>query len=94
MPRTGSRGSVLDRSVLEAALEGLETQRVRLDEQISQVRSLLGSTPRGRPRASSSGLVPSVAAALKKRTMSAAARRRIAAAQKKRWAAWRKKRGS
>jgi hypothetical protein len=96
MPSTGSRGSVLDRSVLEAALEGLEAQRVRLDEQISRVRSLLGSPGRGRPHVPSAGadLVPSVAGALKKRTMSAAARRRIAAAQKKRWAAWRKKRGS
>ncbi len=31
-----------NREILEAALQGLETQRQRLEEQISQVRSMMG----------------------------------------------------
>jgi hypothetical protein len=86
------RGKKLDPAILEAALAGLEAKRRRLDEQITQVRSLLGSPRRGRPRAGGADSVPSVAQAPKKRrTMSAAARKRIALAQKKRWAEFRKK---
>jgi hypothetical protein len=87
MPRTAS--TVRNHSLLTAALEGLELQRQRIEEQIQEVRSLLGRAPgrRGRPPASATG---------KKRgpgRLSAAARRRIAAAQKRRWAEYRKSAG-
>jgi hypothetical protein len=85
MPRTGN--SIQNHSLLTAALEGLELQKQRIDEQIQQVRSLLGKTPgrRGRPSGS----------ATKRPTgrLSAAARKRIAAAQKRRWAEYRKSAG-
>lgn len=58
--------------VLLAALQGLEIQRQRIDDQIKAVLQMLGSAPR----------LPG-----RKRTLSAAARRRIAAAQRRRWAA-------
>ena len=49
MPRTAR--TVQNHSLLTAALEGLELQRQRIDEQIQEVRSLLGKAPgrRGRP---------------------------------------------
>jgi hypothetical protein len=84
------------REILEAALHGLEAQRQKLDEQIAQVRSLLGRRV-GRPPKSNDG--ESAAAAnggaspKKRRGLSAEARKRIAAAQKKRWAAFRKTQG-
>jgi hypothetical protein len=86
MPRTGN--SIQNHSLLTAALEGLELQKQRIDEQIQEVRSLLGKTPnrRGRPPGSTS----------KRATgrLSAAARKRIAAAQKRRWAEYRKSSGA
>jgi hypothetical protein len=98
MPRTGN--SLNDPSILEAALEGLEAQRARLDEQIKQVRQLLG-TSGGRRAAGrqSGGEAPApaksaAAAPRKRRQLSPAARKRIAAAQKKRWAEYRKTKGS
>jgi len=77
--------------ILEAALQGLESQRQKLEEQIAQVRSLLGRRVGRPPRASSQS--ESVHAANgdgRKRTLSEEARKRIAAAQKRRWAAYRK----
>ncbi len=52
MPRTGN--AIRNHSLLTAALEGLELQKQRIDEQIQEVRALLGKTPgrRGRPRGS------------------------------------------
>lgn len=79
--------SVQDPSLLEAALDGLELQRQRLDEQIAQVRSLLGRSGRGRPAAKATGNHSA------KRVLSPAARKRIAAAQKRRWAEFRKAQG-
>ena len=72
---------VSDQSLLEAALEGLEIQRQRIEEQMRQVRSLLGK----RRTATNHEAMP-----LRKRQLSSAARKRIAAAQKKRWAEYRK----
>jgi hypothetical protein len=68
-------------SLLEAALEGLEAQRRRVEEQIHEVRSLLGrrAQPANTQQVNSG-----------RRPLSAAARKRIAVAQKKRWAAYRK----
>lgn len=76
------------REILEAALHGLEAQRQKLDEQIVQVRSMLGRRA-GRP-AKSASQSGSASTAGRKRVLSAEARKRIAAAQKKRWAAFRK----
>jgi hypothetical protein len=83
--------------VWAAALEGLEMQKHRLEEQIRQVRAMMGAPRRGRPPASTAQAVSSpgeVVPAAKpggRRPLSPAARKRIAAAQKKRWEAFRKK---
>jgi hypothetical protein len=70
----------LTAEILDAAIEGFEARKVRIDEQIAQVRQLQNghqpvavttSEPRKRPR----------------RKMSAAARKRMGEAQRKRWAA-------
>ncbi|HTU46063.1 MAG TPA: hypothetical protein VMF91_13430 [Bryobacteraceae bacterium] len=81
--------------ILEAALQGLETQKQKIDEQIAQVRSLMGRRV-GRPPKQSGGGGATKASSggsggtRKKRVLSPEARKRIAAAQKKRWAAFRK----
>jgi hypothetical protein len=90
MPRTAK--AIRDDSLLAAALEGLELQKRRIDDQIQEVRLLLGKGTgrRGRPPASSQ------TGSNSKRgpgRMSAAARKRIAAAQKRRWAEYRKSAG-
>jgi hypothetical protein len=81
--------------ILEAALQGLETQKQKIDEQIAQVRSLMGRRVGRPPKQSGGGGGAGKAAASsgttrKKRVLSPEARKRIAAAQKKRWAAFRK----
>jgi hypothetical protein len=75
-----------DRALLAAALEGLQLQRQKIDDQIRQVRALLG-VRRGRPPAPK----PEVKPVAKRRTLSAEARKRISQAQKRRWAEFRKK---
>ena len=80
MPRTNS---IRNHALLSAALEGLELQKKRIDEQIQEVRSLLGKGRRGRPPGSNNHQRGAG-------RLSAAARRRIAAAQKRRWAEYRK----
>ncbi len=77
--------------ILEAALQGLEAQRHKLDEQISHVRSMLGG--RGKVAKAPTWAASGNGSAPKKRILSPEARQRIAAAQKKRWAAYRKNRG-
>jgi virulence-associated protein VagC len=72
------RGKLLDATVLQAALEGLELQRQRVEAQIAQVRSL--AAPRRGP-------IAAPAAAKPTRIISAAGRKRIAEAQRRRWAA-------
>jgi peptidoglycan hydrolase CwlO-like protein len=86
-----------NKEILEAALQGLEAQRARLDEQIAQVRSLMGRRA-GRPSRSESAAAETAnhtgaasSGGRKKRVLSPEARKRIAAAQKKRWAAFRKR---
>ena len=85
------------REILEAALTGLEAQRDKIDQQISQVRTMLGGKAGagkvGRPAKASfaNSLVSNAfAGEPRKRVLSPEARKRIAAAQKKRWAAFRK----
>jgi len=86
MARAGK--PIQDTTLLTAALEGLELQRDRIDEQIRKVRALLGE--RKAPRAARA---PAAVEKPAKRRLSSAARKRIAAAQKKRWADYRKAAG-
>lgn len=90
MART--RKPVDDNALLGAALEGLELQKQRIEDQIREVRSRLGLTSgqRGRPPAAKTTSTPAVSKATGKRSLSDAARKRIAAAQKRRWAEYRK----
>ena len=83
MPRSAK--SVQNASLLEAALEGLDLQRKRIEEQIAQVRAMLG----GKKTSAAASAAPAKAA--RRRVLSPAARRRIASAQKKRWAEYRRK---
>ena len=76
--------SLQDASFLAAALEGLDLQRKRIEEQIAQVRAMLGG------RRVSLG-VGGTATTARKRVLSPEARKRIASAQKKRWAEYRRK---
>jgi hypothetical protein len=76
------RAKRLDPTVLQAALEGLESQHQRVDQQIAQVRSLLRPAPKKRAVAQ--------APAKPRPRMSLAGRKRIAAAQRKRWAEFKK----
>jgi hypothetical protein len=96
MPRVGN--TIRDHSLLAAALEGLELQRQRIDEQIREVRALLGKSParRGRPPGSAGpgGSAASSGAKRARGRLSSAARKRIAAAQKRRWAEYLKANGS
>jgi hypothetical protein len=75
-----------DPILLQAAIDGFELQKERIDQQISQLRILLGKRrpqPAGaeKPEPHTNGV---------RRKLSVAARKRIAAAQKKRWAEFRK----
>ena len=79
------------REILEAALHGLEAQKQRVDEQIAQVRSMLGGRV-GKPAKAAAWEGAATNGAARKRILSPEARQRIAAAQKKRWAAYRKNR--
>lgn len=73
-------------ALLEAALEGLELQKTRIEEQIDEVRRLLSR----RPSSKSASPEARTAPPRTKRELSPAARKRIAAAQKRRWAEYRK----
>jgi hypothetical protein len=65
--------------IINAAIEGFEAQKTRLDAQIAQLRQMLdGDSPDGNAAPEDSS---------RKRKISAAARRRMAAGQRKRWAA-------
>jgi hypothetical protein len=80
MPRTKT---LKDVSLLNAALEGLEAQKQKIEQQIQAVQSMLGRR-RGRPAAA--GHAKPEKQPPKRRRLSAAARKRIALAQKRRWA--------
>ena len=87
-----------NKEILEAALQGLEAQRQRLEEQISQVRSMMGqraprSSSKGSAAEASSGTASTSSRERKRRILSPEARKQIAAAQKKRWATFRKNQG-
>lgn len=85
-----SSNTFSDPAFLAAALEGLESQKRRLDDQIAEVRRLLGGGA-ARKAAKAAPVVSADGAVAKpRRQMSASARKRIAEAQKKRWAEYRK----
>jgi hypothetical protein len=77
-----ARHSAVDKSILEAALIGLEQQKAEIDAKAAEIRKRL----RGLPAGSKSEAEP---AARAKRVLSPAARKRIAAATRKRWAEYR-----
>ncbi len=83
MPRVGK--SIGNQELLGAALEGLELQKQRIEDQIREVRTLLGLGAGKKSRA-----LPDGAKKIGPGRLSAAARKRIAAAQKRRWAEYRK----
>jgi hypothetical protein len=68
----------LTTDILNAALENLTSKRHQIDEQIADVRRMLGGGKNG----ASAGSAP----AKPKHRISAAGRRTIAAAQRRRWA--------
>jgi hypothetical protein len=78
--------SMADTTLLTAALEGLELQKERIDEQIRKVKALLGVRTKKPAAVAAAGADEKPS----RRKLSKAARRRIAAAQKKRWAEYRK----
>jgi len=83
------KSNPLHPEILAAALEGLELNVKRLDEQIAAIRTLMGRRGPGRPP-SAEVTADQPERPKKRRKMSAEARKRIADAQKKRWAAVRK----
>jgi DNA-binding protein HU-beta len=68
----------LTAEIVNAAIEGFESQKRRIDSQISELRQLLSP--------GSTGAVPASGAPAPKRRISPAGRRRMAAAQQARWA--------
>jgi hypothetical protein len=79
-----------NRDILEAALHGLELQREKLDDQIAQVRSMLGRRVGRPPKSTGAAAGNASKQGRRSRHLSEEARKRIAAAQKRRWAAFRK----
>jgi hypothetical protein len=77
-------------SLLHAALEGLELQKKRVEEQIREVRRLLGR--RNHNSNSIADLRKILDKAMRKRELSDEARERISQAQKRRWREYRKNR--
>lgn len=79
-----------DPALLAAALEGLELQRKRIDDQIAMVRGMLSGRKTASSAPAAAPAASTAAPSRRKRVLSEEARLRIAAAQKKRWAAFRK----
>src|SRR4051794_9220678 len=66
----------LTNEIIDAAIEGFEAQKRRIDDQISELRAMRSDSP-----------APSQSASTQpRRKMSAAGRKAIAVAQRKRWA--------
>src|ERR1017187_6237408 len=70
----------LTAEIINAAIEGFEQQKLRIDAQIAELRAVLTGTPT-EPAATAPEAPKG-----KRRKMSAAARKRIGDAQRKRWA--------
>lgn len=69
----------LNAEIIAAAIEGFESQKRRIDNQIGELRAMLSG---GKTEGTATPEAPT-----RKRRVSAAARRRMAEGQKKRWAA-------
>jgi hypothetical protein len=69
----------LSHGIIHAAIEGFEHQKLRIDAQIAELRTMLSSGP------SEPAATPEAPKG-KRRKMSAAARKRMGDAQRKRWA--------
>jgi hypothetical protein len=81
------RRALIDQSILEAVLVGLQAQRDTIDTKIAAIRSLLRTARKDQGANAPQrvdGTMPK-----RRRRMSAAARKRIADATRKRWAAYR-----
>jgi len=75
------------RRLLELALKGLEAERARLDEEISQIKTQLNGSKPATAEGHTTTLHP-------RRRMSAAARRRISEGMKRRYAEMRRLAGA
>jgi hypothetical protein len=84
------RPPALSPTVLTAALAGLELQKTRIEQQLTQVRSLLGRRGPGRPP---QGAASPTSDGQPKRFVSAATRKKMAVAQRRRYAALKKQQG-
>jgi hypothetical protein len=82
-------------TILQAALEGLEAQKGRVEQQILEVRRQLGlgSGRRGRPPGTKNAVAEGKRPR-KRHKISKEGRERIAAAARARWAALRKAKGT
>ena len=83
-----ARQTAVDRTVLEAALVGLEHQKAQIDEKAAEIRRRL------RGMVTTDRETPAAPAPARKRILSPAARKRIAEATKKRWAEYRAKKAA
>ncbi len=83
------KAPIADATTLQMALVGYQVERQKIDDKIREIEALLGG--RRGPAPAAKAAVAGVAAAPRKRNLSAAARRRIAMAQKRRWAEHRRK---
>ena len=84
------RQATVDRTILEAALVGLDHQKSEIDAKVNEIRRRLRSlAPAKAPAAAAAAVKPR-----KKRVLSPAARKRIADATKKRWAEYRAKKAA
>jgi hypothetical protein len=81
--------------LLELALKGLEADRARLDDEITQIKRELGPSRSGTQSAASVSISATAtdSAPRRRRTMSAAARKRISEGMKRRYAELRKAAG-
>ena len=76
-----ARQTLIDKTVLEAAIVGLEHQKSEIDAKVAEIR--------GRLRGVTGGSAAGKPSAGRKRVLSPAARRRISEATRKRWAEYR-----
>ena len=86
----------LNRSILEAALIGLESRREQIEQQISTVQGMMrdGTAPRKTASADQPPSTPTSKPGSKKRRLSPAGRRAIAEAARRRWAAVKSEQGA
>ena len=90
MPERMGKGELndMEQFILEAAIEGLEAEKIRINATIERIRQMMGATPAGKASGSTKTAAPKAKAT--KRKMSAAGRKAVSRAQKARWAAFHK----